>query len=339
MMTVFFVLLLIFAAFVAAIVTALSADFHSSDAAGNGMAQGFAFFGAIVFWVVVGVLLVLCGVRNGFGTTRVLVAVAALAVAITSQFMAMSLLQDMRSGDAYETALRAMVGALPLVTLLYTLWAFFPGMHAALSPRAANITAGVAALIVCAIPWVAMVPVQATEQARSDAYERERAADEAKVKEIQALPADTPLLTFLQYTDVPPEQDTEARRAALDRIKEMPNKQAAVEDILAQGDTRMLRQLRSVEVKVTPRLCEGGKKTGRLVADDLKPRSGMATFEQMEPKLNVHMDGLEWLNENGCDCKAEFGVIEQTVRMYPESYPRKWSLDHLLELQGKPREP
>jgi hypothetical protein len=268
-MTVLFTLLLIFAAFLATWVTALAADFHGSDAAGNGMAQGFAFLGAILFWIAAGVLLVLCGVRAGFSAVRVLAAIVALAVAVTSHFMAMSILQNMQSGDRFETVLAVMIGALQLVVLLCTLWAFFPGLRSAVPPMAASVGAGVVLLVVCAIPWLVMGPAQATEQARMDAYQAERDRDAAQVKQIEALPADTPLAGFLKYTDIPPEKDTDARRAALDRMKALPGRQAAVEELLARQDTRVLRQLSQLEVKMTPKLCAGGKQTALRVAAEL----------------------------------------------------------------------
>jgi hypothetical protein len=55
--------------------------------------------------------------------------------------------------------------------------------------------------------------------------------------------------------------------------------------------------------------------------------------------MSTHMDGIDWLQENGCDCKDVYAAFEQTLRLYPESYPRKWAIDHLLEKQGKPRQP
>jgi hypothetical protein len=305
-MTVAFVLLLVFAAVVALLVTALASDFHSSDAAGNGMAQGFAYLGAIVFWVVVGVLLILCGVRSGFGAARVLAVVFALAIAVTSQFMAMSLLEDMSGGDPYEKLLWASVGVVAFAFVLYLGWAFFPPLHR-LPAMAANVGFGV--------------------------------IDQAKVKEIQALSPETPFSAFLPYTELDPSKSSDARQAALDRMKATPKKQAEVEGLLAQGDTRVLRVLRNLEVEVTPQLCAGGKKAAVLVAEELKPRAGRNTFEELEPKMNGYMDGMQWLNETGCDMKPEFGLLEQTVRMYPDSFPRQWSLDWLLELQGKPRQP
>ncbi len=184
-----------------------------------------------------------------------------------------------------------------------------------------------------------MGPVQATDVARIQAWQAERAKDEALKDEVLALPASTSVADFLKYTDVAPENDTEARRTALSRIQSLPNRQAEVEELLAKQDTRALRQLRLLDVKPTPKVCAGGKLTARKVAEDLKPTPTRTTFDQVETTLNVYMDGVEWLKENNCDVKDEIGAIEQSIRMYPESFPRKLSLDYLGELQGRPRQP
>lgn len=337
MMTVVFVFLLAFAGLLTILVSALASDFHSSDAAGNGMAQGFAFLGAIVFWIVAAILLLMCGARAGFNAVRVVAVIAAFALAITSQFMAMSLLEDMRSGDRFESVLVAGVAAVMFVVVLYAAWAFFT--RGAAAPKIVNSIAGMLLVAASSLTWIAMGPVQATNLGRIQAWEAAQAKDEALKNEVMALPASTPVADFLKYTDLPPENDTEARRTALARIQTLPNRQAEVEELLAKQDTRALRQLRMLEVKPTPKVCAGGKQTALKVADLLKPTPTRATFDQVESWLNTYMDGVEWLKENGCDVQQEIGAIEQSIRMYPESYPRKWSLDHLGELQGRPRQP
>ena len=39
------------------------------------------------------------------------------------------------------------------------------------------------------------------------------------------------------------------------------------------------------------------------------------------------MIGIRRMVNSGCDCKEEIGAIEQTVRLYPFSYPRGWFTD------------
>jgi hypothetical protein len=337
MMTVVFVLLLSFGCLLAIVVSALTSDFQGSDAAGNAMAQGFAFLGAIVFWIVAGILLLLCGARAGFSGVRVIAVIVAVTFAVTSQFMAMALLQNMRGGDRFETLLAVGASGTMFVVLLYAGWAFFT--RATFAPVALNMAAAVLLVATCSITWVAKGPVEATNLARIQAWQAERAKDEALKDEVLALPASTPLVDFLKYTDVPPENDTEARRTALARMQKLPDRQAEVEDLLAKQDTRVLRQVRLLDVKATPKVCEGGKLTARKVAEMLKPAPTRATFDQVESTLNVYMDGIEWLKENGCDMKEEIGGIEQSIRMYPDSFSRKLSIDYLGELQGRPRQP
>jgi hypothetical protein len=85
---------------------------------------------------------------------------------------------------------------------------------------------------------------------------------------------------------------------------------------------------------MTPRLCAGARQSLTKAAEELKPPAPTTSFE--EAWLDPYTINIRWLLENKCDCKAEVEALEQTIRLYPDSFARKRTLDYLDFLQGKP---
>jgi hypothetical protein len=89
---------------------------------------------------------------------------------------------------------------------------------------------------------------------------------------------------------------------------------------------------------MTPSLCETGRLCARHVAGLLQPPTPATTFDSMETRLSSYSQSIRWLRQHGCDCREEIAVFEETVRLYPESYPGKWFLDSLAEMRKEPGE-
>jgi len=187
-----------------------------------------------------------------------------------------------------------------------------------------------------------MGPANAATAARRErqmqAFTDARRRDQALVDEIKALPDGSPLSEFLRYTEAPPNaavnSQIDVRGAALARMSKLPHRQAEAETLLLEHDTRVLRNLADLDLRMTPRLCQGARESLNKAAEELKPATPAATFEE-EP-LNPYTINIRWLLENKCDCKAEVDGLEQTIRLYAESFARKRTLDYLDYLQGKP---
>lgn len=212
-------------------------------------------------------------------------------------------------------------------------------MRALIPLRATNITAAVLLFVLSMIPWFLKQPVAAAKEARMQAYREERARDLKILDGVETLPDDTAIAAFLAYVDMPPGKAADFRGAAIARMKAIPGRQQEIEDLLNQLDPRMLSALRDLDLKMTPSLCEAARKCAQNVAGKLKPSDPVPAFDSVETTFNDYSQRLAWMVDNGCDCRREIAGLEQAARLYPESFPRKWFTDHLMELQGKSREP
>jgi hypothetical protein len=335
-MTIFFSILLLLASLLIFAVGGMAFDFHKSDAAGNGMTQGFAFLLAILLWILLGVLLLISGTRNKLPGVSVLITLLLYAGGAAGYFVALNILKELASGDRFEFLLRIVVVACPWAVVWYCLWNFFPGVRAVVPTMVANCVAVVPVLLLAAVPWLVQGPANAIMTARRQAFQDAYDKQQKLVLEINALPADTPLIAFLGHTDSP---SSDASGAAISRMRTLARRQTETEELLHKQDTRVLRVVSNLDVVMTPALCEGGRQSIRKLAEQFKPAAPAPPFASVEDKLNTYTTSIRWLRDNGCDCKEEIGAFERTVRLYPESYPRKWFTDYLLELQGKPREP
>jgi hypothetical protein len=336
-MTIFFSILLLLASLLIFAVGGMAFDFHKSDAAGNGMTQGFAFLLGIVLWLLLGIVLLMSGTRNKLPGIAILIALLLYAGGAAGYFVALNILKELASGDRFEFLLRMVVVTCPWAAVWYCLWNFFPGVRNVIPTLAANCIAMVPVLVLAAVPWLVQEPSNAIMAARRQAYQDAYDKQQKLIVEINALPADTPLTTFLGYTEV--DRTGDARGAAISRMRTSPRRQSEAEELLRKQDTRLLSVVADIDLAMSPALCEGGRQSIRKLAEQFKPAAPAPPFASVEDKLNTYTTSIRWLRDNGCDCKEEIGAFEQTVRLYPESYPRKWFTDYLLELQGKPREP
>ncbi len=334
-MTIFFSILLLLASLLIFAVGGMAFDFHKSDAAGNGMTQGFAFLLGIVLWILLGVLLLMSGARNKLPGISILITLVLYVGAAAGYFVALNILKELASGDRFESILRIIVMTCPWAVVFYCVWNFFPGVRTVVPTVAANCIAAVPLLVLAAVPWLVQGPTNAIMATRQKAYQDAYDKQQKLILTINALSADTPLAAFLGYTEAP---SSDASGGAISRMRTLPRRQSEAEELLRKQDTRALRVLADLDVAMSPALCAGGRQSIRKLAEQFKPATPAPPFASVEDSLNTYTTSIRWLRDNGCDCKEEISAFEQTVRLYPESYPRKWFMDYLLELQGKPRE-
>jgi hypothetical protein len=333
MSSAFFAILLCVAILATLILGSWIFEFHKSDAAGQGMTKGFSVVLDIFLLIVIGVMLLIAGTRGRFPGQWGWIAILLFAAGAAAQFYALIVLTDLESGVRFETALRLLVpaGAGLLITLAAVHYYAQPQYWVAIA------AAAVAALSVALAPG-AKAETNARTEARAKAYQERRERDLTKVAKIRALPADTAVIDLLAYTDVPVREESDARQAAISRIREHHDRQAQIETALATGDVRAFRYLSNFELAATPSLCEAARQCARVHFAKLHPTQAEPTFSSVEDQLNPLGEQLRWLIQGGCDCKSEIALLEQSVRQYPDPYPKKFFLDYLLELQGKPRE-
>lgn len=342
-MAVVFLILVLAAAAAMLALGVMVFDSHKGDAASRGLAQFFALAAASSLWLLLGGALLICRARSGFPGSDGRIVLMLYVVAAAGQFAALTILGDLESGDRFESLLRLAVVVSPGPVILYCLWNFFPGLRALIPAGTANAAAGLSLIAVSAIPWLVMAPSFSASAKRSEerqaAFAEVRAQDQKLAAEVRALPADALLAAFLTFTDVPPGKESDGRAAAIERMRTLPRLREQAVELLNNRDMRILRDLRDLGLEMTPDLCEAGRKCARQVVEQFKPPASAPEFDTIETRLSAYSQSIAWMLKNGCDCKTEIAALEQTVRLYPFSYPRKWFVDNLLEMQGKPREP
>ena len=340
-MTVFFILLLGLTVLLALVIGAGVLDYHKSDAAGQGLARAFTFFEAIVLAVLLAVLLLMSGLSGGLRGASGAVAMVLYAGTVSALFIALRILEKLQPGDRFQSLLQLVVFVCPGLLILYSAWSFFPGMRERIPALGANLGIGLPLFALSVAAWAVKAPSNAATAARHQeqmqAFADAQRRDQALVAEIKALPADSPLTAFLPYTDVRLQgtinSQVDVRGAALARMSKLPNRQVDAEALLNQSDTRVLRNLADLDLQMTPRLCAGARKSLNKAAEELKPPGPTTSFE--ESSLDPYTINIRWLLENKCDCKAEVEGLEQTIRLYPESFARKRTLDYMDFLLGK----
>ena len=341
-MTLFFVLMLCLAAILTCAIGASLLEYHKSDAAGQGLATAYTFFEAIALAVLLAVLLFMAAANGGMRGISAAIAPLLYAGTVSGLLIALRILEKSEAGDRFEFLLRLVAVACPRLLILWSAWSFFPGLRDRIPALLANLGIGLPLLLLSAAAWVVMRPgnaaVVARQQAQTQAFAEARRRDEALVAQITGLPDTSPLAEFLRYTETRSnaavDSQIDVRGAALRRMSKLPHRQEEAETLLLRQDTRVLRNLADLDLRMTPGLCEGARKSLNKAAEELKPATPAATFE--EGLLDPYTINIRWLLENKCDCKAEVDGLEQTVRLYPESFARKRTLDYLDYLQGKP---
>jgi hypothetical protein len=337
-MTTIFILLLGLAALLALVIGAGFFEYHKSDAAGQGLATAFTFFEAVVLAVLLAVLLLMSGLRGASGA----VALVLYAGTVSALFIALRILEKLQPENRFQALLQLVVVVCPGLLILYSAWSFFPGMRERIPALGANLGIGLPLLALSVSAWLVKGPSDAAtaahQQAEIRAFAEAQRRDQALVSEIKALPNGSPLAAFLAYAEARPQttvnSQIDVRGAALARMSKLPNRQVDAEALLNQSDTRVLRNLADLDLQMTPRLCAGARKSLNKAAEELKPPAPTTSFE--ESSLDPYTINIRWLFENKCDCKTEVEALEQTIRLYPDSFARQRTLDYLEFLQGKP---
>jgi hypothetical protein len=326
MSQVMFAVLLCVALLATAMVGSWVWDFHKSDAAGQGLAHAYTVIVDIFLLVVLGVLVV----SSGGG----LLLIGYLAIAGT-QFFTLVVLTELDRDSQYELGMRVLFALAPLFLAVVSAMKFYkrfgdpPGWIVSL------VAIGIAAaLLAMAVP--ARADAQVRQEARTRKWQEDRAKDEALAATIKALPADTPLADLLPYTTHA--WDSETFRASVDRIVSIANRQEQAVAALNNEDVRMIRLLDKLNLTVTPELCEAARKCLRKGIEQFRPSPAAPTFSEVEYDANQYSIAAGWLVDGKCNCKAELAALQANIELYPDPYPKKFFVDHLLRLQGQMRE-
>ncbi len=315
-------------------VAANVASLHSSDAAGNGMADAFAWFQAVANWGILAILLLICSARGGFPGFSGVAMLIAFLFGMVAQVFALQILTASKVHGAAATLLPAVLLMAPVLILVRAAWGIFPPFRTAV-PELAGSWAPIGILIlVCLIPFpfrssytterTAARAVAAT--ARQESQAQKKAQDEQRIQEtlakIAAFPSDSNLFSAIEYCADPEPAIREAARA---KARMFSKRQSDAEGFLAQSHDATLRELPNFDLKATPAVCASAKKmlAGKAA---VKPfDNDPIRIEDAEREIGQYVDSMRWLLANACDCKAEIAGMEEAVRRFANS-PRREKL-------------
>jgi hypothetical protein len=284
-------------------VASLSGLGHS-DAAGNGMAQGFTALEIILLWVLLAILLLVTGVAGRMPWPA---AVAAVVLLPASGVAAMSALDLLADNDTPPYLWPIITPALvPPIIVFFGFWTLLPALRAAIP---ATIASGVAWGTI-ALLCVALVPMV---QIRDRANEQGAAARAQWAENFDRLAPNAPLWDLTPFLATP--NDTR-QEVVLARIRQINQRQAQAYVMLDRGDFP-LRSLGSLNLDPTPDLCDKARALLRRHVQTLMPKTaGKRPYADVADDVAGALAAMQWLVGYGCSCDAEAFAWEAMAKQY-----------------------
>jgi hypothetical protein len=224
----------------------------------------------------------------------------------------------------------------PIVMASYASWAFFPGLHAAISPIAAGSSAWALVLVFSLLPWIEMsqrggFEAGSYEASKLSAEYQGREERPASLEKLKQLTQDTPLWTWMEYTA--PERGV--REEAFARIRTLPHRQADADNMLANGVTGFLRELPDLGLEPTPSIIAAHKMRLREIVTGIqRPDAGSVKYSWISSDVDPYLPSIQWMAERHCGCSAEVAALEAAVRKYKRSTGRAECLAALAYAQN-----
>jgi hypothetical protein len=313
-----FASLLVVALFLYAVTGATVADSRSSDAAGNALSEAFAAMFGGVLWIAIAVLLVMAKSRGAMVPWAPWALLALVPAAVVAYFLAIG------SFGAGDSSALIVVFALPVLPLLYAVWARFPALHARLRP--AGTSAALLAMMAVLSIGTIFVGVRATvpspqaqekraaaekahleqeAKARRDSQEREAAA-------FAALGPDSHIADYLPFL-----HNTAFADQALRGIQNVKTRQADAVALLEQRPLNELTELWQWGLLGTREICEAYGNAFLAAANSItKARSD---YISAAIDLEWQLPNLKWIVGSKCDLSGPLERAETNIKAVADS--------------------
>jgi hypothetical protein len=311
-------------------------NLHSSDAAGNGLAQVYAVVNTFALWLALLVLTIVAVARGG-GAGWMKAGAMILCVASCAACIGALQLLTARGDAAVKWPVIVPLLAPPLL-IAYGAWALVPTAQQSISVTAAALAFGIPLLTLSLAPWPSVIE-------RAQRIDRQRAANESKfaqqlVAEREARRQEK-LARMATFTDATPlwewlgliDRDSPVREEAIARTRALPRRQADAELMLARGATAPLLEAAAIDLQATPAFCASARTYLRERATNLRPSGDPVPYTAVAGRIEMFVPALDWLKAKGCDCGSEVAAIDDVVRAYPDSPERRQFLDRLARLR------
>jgi hypothetical protein len=302
------------------------ATLNDSDPAGNAMSQAFGALFTIAVWALLGVLVILAGIKGQMPGWTIAAAGLLLPASCVAALAAGDLLKDTLDSPARWPILVPAVA--PLLIAAFALWVYFPRIHQAVPAALAGSVVWGLVLALSIAPWP-LVPMRTqAREARMAEYQRQQDENRARFAKLSP---DAPLwewLPFIRYGTT-----NEFQAEALSHIRHLKTRQSDAEVMMERGDFP-LGSLYELELDPTASLCDKARRLLRKRAQELQPK---VPNQEKYTVVAVEMDGavsdMQWLVKNKCDCNAESVAFEAVANSYQEVNGRGWTLVELRKLR------
>jgi hypothetical protein len=283
----------------------------ASDPAGRGLAEVYAFFIAIVLWVLLGVLLLIAGLRGQMPSSAKAAALLLLPFSGAAVFAALALLQHQPDGTQRWPLLVPML--IPPLIMGYALWTSLPALRSAVPPGVAGAIAGGGILLLSLSPWPSII---GRARARSAIQARQsREETEEQEAAFARLSAESPLSAWQPFT----EEGNPFRDRALAAIRGSPRRQADAESMMAAGYSFPMLELPDLALEPTPALCRSAAEFLRHEAEFFRTNNAEPTpFAVSGARIQRYLPAMEWLVAHRCDVDPGLAAIEAALREFPE---------------------
>jgi hypothetical protein len=312
-------------------------NLHSSDAAGNGLAQVYAVVNIVALWAVL-LIVVVIGMASDGGPGWMKASAVLLTLFSGAAAMAALVLMTDRAGAPAKWALAIPIFVPPLL-IAYAPWAYIAPLRDAVPVTTVALALGVPVLILSLSPWLPLLQRQQATAERRATNDTRRAAQQAaqdgdqrqaQRAKLASYTRETPLWDWLSLAD----RNSPVRDEALAAVQTLPRRQADAELMLARGMGWPLLELPNLNVEATPELCARARATLAKRARDFRPVNATPPPFAMEARnIEMFFPAMQWLVAHECDCTAELAEVANSVRAYPDSPERQKFLDRLAQLR------
>ena len=315
-------------------VAALS-DSQGGDAAGRGMAAGFAFVFGMVLWFLLAIMLLLAAIR---GAMPKWAAAAALILFPLSCAAALFALDSRGSGGAFLVA-----ALLPPLIALYAIWARLPALHPAMPPGITSAITWSVVFLLSAAPLVQAArnalpdparDARLAEEGRIWQEKQQREEREAREREearFAALKPDSPLDEYLEYLAP---GDSRFHRAVAG-ARQVKGRQNDISVLLKGGKLTALQEMWRLDLAVTPELCAAYGSA--LYAETLKiDRARSSNYIGIALDMERQMPNVKWLVGGGCNLNNALALLETNVRKVSDSSRMDQFADSIAAIKSSP---
>lgn len=308
---------------------------RGTDAAGRGMAMGFAAIIGVVLWIVLAGLFTLAYVNGRLPGWAMATAIVVLPLSAIAAAAAAGLAEE-RGGWLMAAPI-----LLPPLLMLYGLWGRLPAWHETFPVVITSIVLGGAIVLLTAAPLavaaIEIMPDPARDAARAE-QERQRLeemrrqeqqAREAEAAKFGRLGPDSPLRDYLEY--LPPGDPRSATALAGARLVKSRAADAVV--LLKEGKIDDLRDLWRLDVDPAA-VCEAYGAALRAAAAKIdRTRSD---YIGIAIDLERQLPNIKWLAGARCDVGEAVAFLETRVRAVSDS-PRLTGFADTLASIRRPR--